>query len=733
MKRKISALFLAISMLTASTPPLQAETLVIDGQAVAYNQPAISLYVNHKKVETTQMNPVIVDNRVLVPIREVFEAMKAQVTWNGTKKTVTVVHGKTVVVLEVNKKEAYVDGKLKMMDVPPKVINGKVMIPIRFVSEALGMSVLWDSKVRAVYITEPVKPSIPSPAPNPNPVPNPTPGQGSDDQIVDTGHTYSDGKNSHQLTILKADYSQTKIINVALKETEGKLIATLTASSAISDAAISLLPGRIIIDVKNSISGLSSSITPVSNTYVRSIRTSQFTNDTARIVLDLHSGALVQASLSSDRTKLNLTLSRQKLEALELKTASQKDHVILRGLSSHQIKLSKDEVNKRVTFKIDHMLISKSIDWNPLNSEVIKRLTVTNSGDQILGTAYLKEWADAQLIDDSEGVKIVFSKQVINGGNQDNSTSKPEDNGTIGTPGKPGTDSSTPSVKQGLTYTAGSNKPMLQLNVASGLKVSQLKITDDYRNRKLVFDLGKDYRSILPDQTQTIGDKFVKSIAVATNGTTKITVNTASVYNYYVNENQNGLLIQLVKPSEKFNKIVVIDIGHGGRDAGAVANNVKEKDANFDQGMALYRLLEADPTIKVYMTRETDVYPTLQFRAELANDIGADLFVSLHNNSAAPNIVGTETLYYPSATDQRGKQIAQIVQKAIVSNCNMNDRGIKARSDLYVLKNTNMPAILIETGFLSNASEAAKISSPSFISVWAKAVYRAIVQGFELL
>ena len=105
----------------------------------------------------------------------------------------------------------------------------------------------------------------------------------------------------------------------------------------------------------------------------------------------------------------------------------------------------------------------------------------------------------------------------------------------------------------------------------------------------------------------------------------------------------------------------------------------------------------------------------------------------MHNKSAAPNIGGTETLYYPSASETRGKQIAQVIQKAIVSNCGMNDRGIKARPDLYVLESTNMPAVLIETGFLTNANEAAKISSASFISTWSKAVYRAIVESFELL
>ena len=713
MKKRICAMFLAMSMLAANTVSLQAQTLIMDGKAVPYDAPVISLYVNQKKVETTQMAPININNRVLVPMREVFESMGATVNWNGSNKTVTVGYGKTVVVLGVDKKEAYVNGKLQLMDVPPKVINSKVMIPVRFVSEALGMSVYWDSKDHAVYISEVVKPEQ---APS-------NPGQGNVGEIVQTNQSYNGGVNAHSLVVSKGDYAKTKITNVTLNEEGGKLIATLSASSAISDAQISLLPGKVIIDVKNSMSGLQSSIAPVSNTYVKNIRTSQFTSDTVRVVLDLRSGALVTASLSQDRTKLQIALSDQNLESLQLCTVSQKDYITIKGLSTQQVAIVKDEVNKKVTFTVDHMKLAQRIDWNKLNASFIERLVVTNSGNQMLGVATLKEWVNVHLEDSNDGVKLVFSKQSA-GGNADNSVDNVE-NGNTGNTG--GT-----NVQKGVFYTLG-NKPTIQMNIGKSIPVAQLKITDDYRNRKLIFDLGKDYSSVLPDQTKTIGDSVVKSIVVTNKGTTKITVNTATIYNYYVYENPNGMQIQLVKPSEKYNKIVVLDIGHGGTDAGAVANNIKEKVVNFDQGMALFHLLEADPSIKVYMTRETDVYPTLQFRASLANEIGADLFVSIHNNSAAPNIVGTETLYYPSASDTRGKQIAQVIQKAIVSNCGMNDRGIKARPDLYVLKSTNMPAVLIETGFLTNANEAAKISSASFISTWSKAVYRAIVESFELL
>ena len=149
--------------------------------------------------------------------------------------------------------------------------------------------------------------------------------------------------------------------------------------------------------------------------------------------------------------------------------------------------------------------------------------------------------------------------------------------------------------------------------------------------------------------------------------------------------------------------------------------------------MGVYRLLEQDPSIKVYTTREADVYPSLQFRTQLANEIGADLFVSFHNNSAGAAANGSETLYYPSANNTTSKEMAQIVQDNIIKYCGTNNRGIKPRADLYVLRTSNMPAILIEAGFISNAQEANIINSESFINNFSQAVYEGIVESFNLL
>ena len=596
MKKRLTYMLLVGCLLSQSVSMLQAKTLIIDGQQIEYTSPPISLYVNKQFIQTTIMDPIQLDNRVLVPAREVFEAMGAKVDWNSTLKRVTVEYNQKKIVLIVNNNEAIINGETVLMDVPGKIINDKIMIPIRFVSEAIGMKVEWDSENRAVWIE---------------------------------GNTQSSTDNSGSVT--SPIYS--KVQEVVTTETSTQFLTTILASSAMDEVKVMTLDDKVVIDILNSKSLLNQSISVEENTYIKGIRTSQFKEDTTRVVLDLKVPVEVVQTLSSDKTAFNMILTKKN------------------GAS------------------------------NPLPDNGSTSENQTTGGNNTTG-----------------------DNNVTNDEYDDSLTS------------------------QESLYVSG-YRPKLNL---SGVTSSKIRVTDDYRNKKLVFDLGADYSATLGDTEFQPGDGYVQSIKINTSGTTKITVTTNTVYTYQVAQDSNGAILELVRPREKYSQIVVLDIGHGGSDSGAVANGVKEKEVNFNQGMALYYLLEADPSIKVYMTRESDVYPTLQFRSQLANEIEADLFISIHNNSASANVTGAETLYYPNGADIRGKQIAQMVQEAIVS-CGLGNRGIKARSDLYVLRTTNMPAILLETGFLTNAAEAEYINSQSFINEWSQSVYNAIVRGFELL
>ncbi|MGN0154093.1 MAG: N-acetylmuramoyl-L-alanine amidase [Lachnospiraceae bacterium] len=148
---------------------------------------------------------------------------------------------------------------------------------------------------------------------------------------------------------------------------------------------------------------------------------------------------------------------------------------------------------------------------------------------------------------------------------------------------------------------------------------------------------------------------------------------------------------------------IVIDAGHGGYDNGATYNGRREKDDNLRLALAVGARLEQDGYPVVY-TRTTDVYQRPIDKARIANESGADYFVSFHRNSSPnPNTYsGVQTLVYndsgiPAAM---ARNINEELEKV-----GFNNLGVSERKDLIVLRRTNMPAVLIEAGFINTDAD----------------------------
>lgn len=188
----------------------------------------------------------------------------------------------------------------------------------------------------------------------------------------------------------------------------------------------------------------------------------------------------------------------------------------------------------------------------------------------------------------------------------------------------------------------------------------------------------------------------------------------------------------VVKPLQDF--AILIDPGHGGKDPGAVDGfsaaerdkiNTREADVNLAVGLLLYNSLIAQGA-RATMTRSSNWYPTLQQRCDMANKFGANLFISLHCNSGPSSAVGIETLYLPTSTN--GKRLAELVQQELIKATRAPNRGVKGRADLYILKHTNMPAIIVEMGFISNPGEEAKLDTKQFQQKVADAIVKAVIR-----
>jgi hypothetical protein len=113
----------------------------------------IRVYVDDARVSFQDADPHMMQSRVFVPLRGVFEQMGATVMWNGATDTVTARRNNTDVQVKIGSRTAFIDGMARQMDVAPHMMNGRTMVPLRFISESLGADVRWDAGVEAVYIS----------------------------------------------------------------------------------------------------------------------------------------------------------------------------------------------------------------------------------------------------------------------------------------------------------------------------------------------------------------------------------------------------------------------------------------------------------------------------------------------------------------------------------------------------------------------------------------------------
>lgn len=182
-------------------------------------------------------------------------------------------------------------------------------------------------------------------------------------------------------------------------------------------------------------------------------------------------------------------------------------------------------------------------------------------------------------------------------------------------------------------------------------------------------------------------------------------------------------------------KTIVVDPGHGGSNPGAVDNGTKEADNNLAVSLKLRDKLTRAGA-KVVMTRETDrtVAPEgsslgqeLAKRVDIAETNNADMFVSVHSNSNPdPSIYGTMT-FFPSG---KSSKLALEVQDNIIRETGAVDKGTSSAT-FYVLRNTTMPSILVEMGFVSNPNEAIKLRDDSYRNKIAQGIFNGIVKYFN--
>ena len=199
------------------------------------------------------------------------------------------------------------------------------------------------------------------------------------------------------------------------------------------------------------------------------------------------------------------------------------------------------------------------------------------------------------------------------------------------------------------------------------------------------------------------------------------------------------LYIDFLAPHDIYDKVVVIDAGHGGRMPGATIQNKCEKDIDLAIVQQLKQIFEENPNDKigVYYTRMDDSNPSFEQRVGLANKADADIFISVHNNATVSgkmsSVNGTAVMYdeLKEETPNGTKALAQICVDEVSGVLGSRNRGVINGNEIYIIRNSEVPVALIEVGFMTNQTELNNLTSEEYQRKAAQGIYNAIMRAFN--
>jgi N-acetylmuramoyl-L-alanine amidase len=171
--------------------------------------------------------------------------------------------------------------------------------------------------------------------------------------------------------------------------------------------------------------------------------------------------------------------------------------------------------------------------------------------------------------------------------------------------------------------------------------------------------------------------------------------------------------------------LVVIDPGHGGKDPGAIGiGGIQEKDIILPISLRVAEILQQNG-VQAVLTRDSDYFVSLPGRVQMARRAQADAFVSIHANSVGlnrPEVSGLETYYYDN-----GLGLARSIHNRILQSVNVRDRRVR-KARFYVLRQSSMPSVLVETGYVTGREDAAKLRTTAYQNQMAEAIAQGILQ-----
>jgi N-acetylmuramoyl-L-alanine amidase len=715
MRRTILTAIMIMLFITLFSISFGNSSVDIDVNGSRMAVPQVAVVMDGRPTES-QFPSFIMGDRTLVPIRFVAESFGAQVDWNAATKTASVTHQGNRLDLTIDSNVVLVNGNpmtLEENSIPKLVVytsfnEAKTMVPVRFVSEIMGYEVGWDAASYTALINSPKA-------------------EDNGDLITISGISTEEGPDGdHRIRI----------------QTDGEIKYSTMFLPASNKLVVDIENARL--DVEGSRDRPGDFL--VGGNVLTRLQYSQFTINpyTTRIVMTL-TGEEDFRILQEDEDEAFILFGDDMLESPEeaeepedeeddrddrddvdededdgprmirQEMVDGKNAIVVYGLDSEEYNVTKlDDPTRLVIDIMDAEIIGELYQEYDYQLSFIKGVRASQYvGDRNYGP-------------DRDVVRVVLD--VMEGARDPGIIVLPERDRLVILPEENAWDA--------LQYqNRGTESEFDFMN----LFPTQYDVEYDELRKEIQITLPVTATD-LPDGTLQIGDQLVRDITVERGRSdTVITIRfrRGVVYSVLSRPQDQIISIEAIRNEEVLpqNTTIVVDAGHGGKDPGAVSGSIKEKDINL---RTTFKLRDAllSRGYNVIMTRETDDFIDLYSRPRIANENNADLFISMHANATlSTSINGLEILYCPSyGSDNKIDDqfpFAEFVYDSILQQTGREGRGIIKRPELVVLRETEMPAVLVETGYMTNPEELSLVISDHYQHQVVEGIVNAVEQYFN--
>jgi len=701
----ILVLIIFITSLTVSFANVSLNKITLQENRIGKSFQIVNLKIDGKIVTSEDVPPVIYplnnQGRTLMPLRMIIDhlgdKLNADIEWDGTKNEVKINTKDKEIILKIDSPTALVNGIKKTLpdNVPAKLLaigsTGRTMVPIRFFEDELGINIGWDEKTWTASIDIPKEP-----------ITNPQPPL---ETAIDITDVRVEMKGSIPQIRIKAskqvDYKELKLVNP-----ERLVIDLNNAKFNLSDKSKLEVKGNLNI--------------PVNSDIIKSVRVSQFQIQSqdkpfvTRVVMDLGNPAEHKITFDSKTGEIVIDFINY-IYNVKKEVINTKEVIVIEGDSVVDYNITNLSNPKRLVVDIKGGVLHSSIKASTINID-----------GKVAKVIRISQYEQENNVANEKTVRVVID--VNENSNVNEVYAEVKDNKlNIHLEGKPFKAIQYEETGWTASRLTLFGSTVTRYSISRQLGPNLIEVTVPKT------DIELEFASI------NVNDHIIKSInisedAIKSNYNIKLELQDSVEYSLVSSETTKNFVLELNNKGAKYREmLVVIDPGHGGSDPGAISiTGKRESEIVLDISLRYNKLL-TEAGFRTYMTRVDNLTPNkkleLQERVDVANHLKADMFVSIHANSfTSASANGFETYYSPN--DVKGKSLAQIIQTEVINNIQINNRGAKA-VDYFVLKNTTMPSVLVEAGFLSNASDDAKLSTTTYRQQVAEAMFRATIKYFE--